>query len=153
MRSYVQITEEYPYTIIHTKKSRYVLDICLPDTTYVERRIHLLADVSRPYALYPLTKRITMLSQLVCIKGKKFIDSKGNITTWSPKKFYPVVCLPIQTSWLTSKGASVLTIKGLNTKFIVDDGSFKYAQILQIGRLNLLFDLCNEERPQTRRKV
>jgi len=153
VRQYIEIVEEYPYKLIYTERSRYVLDVDIPDTTYAERRMRLLNDPDKPYKLYPINRRIDMVGQLLTSGATRFIDSTGKITIWKPKKFYPVVCLPIQTSWATSTGSSIIILKGLNTKFKVRNGNYKYAQVIQIGRLNLLFDLCDELRPTTRKKI
>jgi hypothetical protein len=86
-------------------------------------------------------------------KSKNFIDCEGNIVSWKPTTFYPVVCVPIKSRWSTSKGLMGIELKGLPTKFIVTPNNYKYAQVVQVGRKNILFDLCDEARSMTRKKI
>jgi hypothetical protein len=153
LRPFQELMHEGDYTILQTAKTRYVLDIDVPDTTYAERRLMLLADPLKPYNLYPLNQRVETINQILLTKRKKFIDSTGKILSWKPTVFYPVVCLPIKSRWTTATGKGVIEVKGLATKFIVSNNNFKYAQVIQAGRKNILYDLCDEYRKQTRKKL
>ena len=144
---------EGQYRVIQTAKTRYILDIEVPDTSYAERRMILLSDSKKPYKLYPLSQRVESIAQILLAKRKQFIDSTGKLVIWKPTQFYPVVCLPIESRWVTDKGVGVITVKTIGTKFRVSNNNFKYAQVVQVGKQNILFDLCNEYRKKTRKKL
>jgi hypothetical protein len=153
MRQYQRIFDTADgYKVVQTNRTRYVLDYTVNDIgTYAERRVMLLGDLDRPYELYPLNKRIESVSQILLSLSRGFIDSTGKLVTWKPSKFYPVICYPIDYSWTTPKGYTGIDVDG--SKFIVSAGIYKYAQLVKVGRLNVLFDLCNERRPDTRKKI
>lgn len=153
IRGYVDLFDEDGYKIIQTNRNRYVLDYAAESSSlYVDRRIRLLGRII-PYELYPLNKRIETISQMMLSKVKTFIDKKGKLVSWKPTTFYPVVCVPIKSTWITAKGYMGIELKGLSTKFIITPGDYKYAQVIQVGEKNILFDLCEEMRPRTRKKL
>lgn len=153
VRHYMSIFEEGKFRVIQTNKNRYVLDyIDKTNTSYADRRLRLLSD-RLPYNIYPLNRRIESINQMMLSKVKKFIDREGILVSWKPTTFYPVVCVPIKSTWITSKGLMGMELKGLPTKFVVTPSNCKYAQVVQVGRLNILFDLCDEIRPKTRKKI
>lgn len=153
LRPFIEVVQEGDYTVIQTARTKYVLDIDVPDTTYSERRLMLLADPLKPYDLYPINQRVETINQILLTKRKKFIDSTGKILSWKPTTFYPVICLPIKSRWTTATGKGVIEVAGLATKFRVSNNNFKYAQVIQVGIRNILYDLCDEYRKQTRRKL
>ncbi len=154
IRKYQEIFEdENGYTIIQTAKNRYVLDTYLEGVTYAERRLLLLADEDKPHKLYPLNARLESINQIHLTTCRKFIDSTGKLLTWKPSKMYPVVCLPVKSSWHTAQGKVVLEIKDIPTKFTVSGNAPKYVQVMQVGRKNILFDVCDEYRKRTRKKL
>lgn len=152
LRQYNSKFEENGLVILQTNKTRYVLDFVDKEGSYVDRRIKMLT-MELPYKIYPLKERYETISQVVMSKRKKFIDKNGKIISWKPTTFYPVVCLPIKSKWVTSKGKYGIEVKGLKSKFIISDPNHKYAQVIQIGRINLLYDVCDEYRPMTRKKI
>lgn len=152
MRKYESIFEEGGYKVIQTARNRYVLDCEHLDGVYAERRLSLLAE-DLPYSLYPLSKRIETISQILECKHRTFIDRLGRIFQWKPSKFYKVECLPIVDRWLTSTGKCTIRVKGCMSKFVVSNGNYKYAQIVKVGKLEYLFELLNDKVPTTRKKI
>lgn len=153
MRPFRAIRTEGLYTIVETARSRYVLDVESEGTTYWERRLQLLGDLNKPYPMYPLSQRVETVSQILLSKRRKFINVEGKLLHWKPTTFYPVVCLPIKSRWTTPTGKGGIEVQGLATKFIVSNNSYKYVQVIQVGNRNLLYDMCNDLRKPTRRKL
>jgi hypothetical protein len=154
MRAWSLKFTEGKYLVLQTNRARYVLDYIEKELTYSKRRLQLLADVNKPYNLYPLKLRIETVSQIVASGKKEFIDADGNIIKWKPTTFHPLVCILISSRWVTSSGSMGIEIKGTGSKFIVTNGHYKYAQVIQIKNgQNILYDLCDDYREPTKRKI
>ncbi len=155
MRQYVEIHTDDKYKYITTAKNRYVLDYALikRDSTYAERRLALLRE-DLPHMLYPLSVRIENISKLVTSKTRLFIDGTGKVVLWKPKTFYSVQTCKIVASWLLDNGETRFTVEGHDVAFTVRDfACARYARVVRIGRLTLLYDTSYSKPSNTRVKI
>lgn len=153
LRSYYEITKEGDFDIVSTYKAKYVLDCKTLEGDFAARRLKMLG-MELPYKLYPINIRIDNFSQLVACGRKTFVDVDGKLHTWKPSKFFPVVCYPIVSRWVTLKGKTIIIPKDLNTKFTIrKDLGYTHVQVIKVGRLNLLYDVGFEHVRPTRKKI
>lgn len=153
VRQYLALSWEGQFRVIQTKYNKYILDVSGVEGDYLERRLHILRLANKPYDLYPLVKRIETISQMVNSGKRVFINPEGTLIRWKPTKLYKVECFPIESAWLTSRGTGIVKAKGLSTKFKTREIGYSHVQVLRAGGQNILFDLCNEHRPTTRKKL
>ena len=154
LRKYVRIFEEGNYKVVETHKNRYILDYVESDFLYYsERRLALLREVSTPYIIYPIKHRITSMSQLISSRYREFIDVYGKVFIWTPKKFKTVTCHRVSNIWRTPKGGYAIKLSKIPTTFILDKPPLKYAQVINVGKAYILYDLCDEMRKDTRKKI
>ena len=151
VRKYTSLTTEGAYTIIQTARNKYILDADIPNTTYVERRLALLADEDRPYDLYHLNKRAISIAQILRSGSRQFIDSTGSLVMWKPSEFYKVECRKIESRWVSNTG-KLLARAGKDT-FVIPNVPCKYVQIVNLNNAAILYDVCEEYQKTTRKKV
>jgi hypothetical protein len=87
IRAYTRIYEEYPYKLIQTKESTYVLDIVNSSLPFVERRKKLLTSDSG-YSIYNLKERFTSLAQVLNSSKRTFIDNNGKVVKITRENVY-----------------------------------------------------------------
>jgi len=154
IRPYLRIFEEGNYKIIETHKNRYVLDyVASKIGSYPMRRVALLSETDKPYGLYRIKYIITSMSQIISSKYKLFLDAAGTLIRWNPKEFAEVSCHRITSRWQTQAGHYAIKLDKVPTTFTVTDANYNYAQVVRIGRTYILYDLCNEMRKSTRKKI
>lgn len=156
MRQYVEIHTDDKYKYITTAKNRYVLDYAWypKNTTYTERRLSLLREKELPHAIYPLSITVENVSQLVASKLKLFIDSTGKVVLWRPKTFYSVQVCKILSNWTLDNGDTMFTVEGHGSPFIVKTFSHaRYARVIRLGKLTLLYDTSYSKPSNTRVKI
>ena len=154
MRSFVRKYEEGMYVIIETNRGRWTFDHKYnTGKNFWERRLELLKDPFLPYDIYPLKKLYTTLSQLVNSKARMFVDSEGVIRKYVPSTFYKIKYEKIAAKWKTSKDLTAFKTLQCPTTFISYDNNYTHLGYIQKGREFILYDLCYELKPDTRKKV
>ena len=151
VRDYHGTFEEDGLKIITTARSRYILDFASSDEPRYDKRRLKLLTVSSKYILYPLSKRIENISQLIRSGCKNFIDSTGSLVVWKPQCFYPLVCKLVNAAWKTDAGLTAVQADG--DTFILSGGAPKYVQVVQMGGVSLLYKPTDEYIKRTRIKV
>lgn len=150
MRDFSEIITEGVYVLVHTHFGIYVLDIPSIEGNYAERRLAMLA-MKLPHKLYPLKERFSTLSQLSNSKRRFFIDSEGTIRKYKPTKFYKVQYVKVLGASRTWNGLYHLMTK-LPVAFVTDIVP-KYVGYIQVGAAFYLYDLENELKLPTRKKL
>lgn len=155
IRVYETIFEEGKYKIIQTPRNRYVLDyIDRSEPDYLERRFALSKEYL-PYRLYPLYHGYDTVKSLINNrkKHKTYIDRKGNILKWEPKTYHKVTSYKIDHKWIPNTIPRLcFCIPGSCEVFDIAAPNFvvNYARIIEVGNRRILYDVSEEEHPDTR---
>lgn len=150
LRKYSSITEDDQYYYIHTHYNSYVLDIKNVEGNYAERRIALL-NRDLPYKLYPLKERYSSISQLSRSKKRSFIDTNGDIVHYKPSQFFRIEYAKVLRADRTWNGYFRLTTK-LPVSFVTEQVG-NYIAYIRVGTAFYLYDICNERKPTSRKKL
>lgn len=152
LRAYVGIRAADGFVIVCSRYREYILDCPALEGTFAERRVQLLSmEKELEYKIYPIKERFTTLSQLVNTKRRWFIDAEGNIVRYKPSKFYPVKYIKVLRADRTWNGYYRLMTK-LPVAFVTEQVA-DYIGYIQVGKGFYLYDLSNEKKATTRRKL
>lgn len=150
LRAYTSIFEFEGFVIIGSRFKDYVLDCPALEGDYYDRRRQLLG-MELAFPLYPLKERYTCLSQLVNSKRRWFIDAEGTIIRYRPTEFYTVEYAKVLSAERTWNGKVRLTTK-LPVSFITE-GCAAYVGYIRVGAGYVLYELSDEKKPTTRKKL
>lgn len=154
LRDFYSVTTDFSgYLIISTYWGQYVLDHVELEGNYWERRLTLAAaGKSLPHKLYPLKHRITLLSQLVNSKAKKFINKDGKIIKYRKTKFHSIVLKRVTNSVQIFNGKWQNYVVGVPFPFITDE-RVEYLSLIKHKHSYLIFDTHFEKPEQVRTRV
>lgn len=157
VRKYECIFFEGDFKVIQTAKTRYVLDIPSLGGDYSERRMEML-KMKLPYRSYPLSKRITMLSQMVEHRKqyKTYIDADGKLVTWNPKNYHKALSYLITEKWVAKELPRLcFAIEPSCEIYDIDLPNYvaKYARVVHINNRRILYDVTEERMPDSRVKI
>ncbi|BBL19295.1 hypothetical protein KIT04_126 [Vibrio phage KIT04] len=138
------------FVLITSKYREYILDCPTLEGNFAERRVQLLA-MDLEFKIYPLRERFTSISQLVNSKRRWFIDSEGNIVRYKPQKFYHIKYAKVLRADTTWNGKYRLMTK-LPVPFVTETVA-DYIGYIQVGSAFYLYELTNEKKPVTRKKI
>lgn len=150
LRAYEKIEREGDLVLILTHFTTYVLDDLSIEGNYYDRRL-IMRSRKYEHKVYPLKERFTMLSQLANTKRRDFVDEDGKLWKYRPSKFYRVEYAKVHNVTKTWKGHFLLHTR-LPVSFIADD-VFNYVGYIKVGRSYFLYDLSNERKNSTRKKL
>ena len=139
--------------LITDKRGIRRIDLLGDDSEFTVRR--LKAKNLKDYPLYPLTKAIWSLKDLLSSGHLCFIDYEGKIYKYKKTTFYPLVYKEILERWYTDN-STVFLLKGVNSPFEVRGRlnlHAKYAGVLKIDKGYLLYEVTNIKLKDTRRKI
>lgn len=107
--------------------------------------------------LYKLNRAIFFLGDFIKLakKGIWFIDSTGEVFTYTKSKFVPLVCKKI-TKIIPSVSCSLIEVSGLSVRFKVlfrPTMDEKYAGLLKLGAGYIFYGFYSEHFDSTVRKV
>lgn len=148
VRAYFAIMTEGDFKVVQTYKSKWVLDNPTLQGNYASRRVQMLS-MKLPYKLYPLTKRITTISQLVACKAKLIIDAEGKLINWVKSTFYKIEICKVLSVSRTSTGKYLCYIQGYDASLLLDTYS-QYVSVINVEGSPVLFD-THETRPDKSR--
>lgn len=152
LRAYDDIREFEEFILISTKYRDYILDCPVLEDTFSERRLTLLGmSDTLEYKIYPLNERFTSVGQLANSNRKWFIDSEGQIVRYKPSKFYNIKYTKVLRADKTWNGNYRLMTK-LPVAFVTEQPA-NYIGYIQIGSGFYLYDLSNEAKPISRKKI
>ena len=129
--------------LITDKRGIRRIDLLEDDSEFTVRRLH--AKNLKDYPLYPLTKAIWSLKDLLSSGHLCFIDYEGKIYKYKKTTFYPLVYKEILERWYTDN-STVFLLKGVNSPFEVRGRlnlHAKYAGVLKIDKGYLLYEVTN----------
>lgn len=153
LRDYERIFKEGDFLIIETYYNRYVLDKPSLPGEYAQRRIALIGmKQDLPYKLYPLSKRIEFLSQLVASKKKQLIDSTGRIVNWKPKKMYKITTAKVLSCTQIFNGKYQHFLRGVPYPFILRN-PVNYISYVLFRGVPVIFGAYEEEPMPPRLRV
>ena len=152
LRAYEDIQEFEEFILISSKFRDYILDCPVLKGNYAERRLQLLGmKDDLEFKIYPLRERFTSISQLVNSKRRWFIDAEGTIVRYKPTKFYHVKYAKVLRADVTWNGKHRL-MTNLPVAFVTDTVA-DYIGYIQVGSGYYLYDLSNERKPTSRKKI
>lgn len=153
MREYVCINTEAQYKIITTYKTKYVLDYATAsEKSYSLRRVALLGE-KLPYKLYPLSKRITSLTEMFTCNNRVFIDNKGVIRRYTPSDYQNLVCRAIEYREVLKDGNMLIKVIGIPHTINTPYSTNPYARVVKYKGVYVLYDFCDRKLPNKRKKL
>lgn len=151
VRAFYSKFEEGDYVILQTEFNRYVLDNPKLEGDYATRRLKMLS-MDLPYKLYPLTKRISTLSQLANCKAKYFITEEGQLLEHKKTTFYRVVLKKVISSAQIFNGKYQCYVSGIHTPFVLREPA-QYLSLILIGNSYYVFDTHQSKPDKVRQRV
>lgn len=150
LRAYNSVSEEGMYVLVHTPFDTYVLDCKGLEGDYFSRRTQMLA-MELPYKMYPLREQLNTISQIANSKRRDYIDRDGKLWKYKPSKFYNVKYVKVLAASRTWNGYYLLMTK-LPVQFVTEIVP-KYIGYIQVGAAIYLYDLSDELKPATKKKL
>lgn len=153
LRKYTRLFKESGYFCIETPKDRYVLDyetIVEPD--YVDRRLKLLADTTKPYKLYPISLVLETLDEVASLKSsvKHFYTNSGRVVNLKLTSFYQIKPYKVQNRWLSDSGEYILYVKDIGPIKAPKYNGESYVLMVEFNKARLLFGYTDD--PSSARK-
>lgn len=157
MRAFEEITTNgFGHIVVVTNNNKWVLDDpSIDEPDYFRRRIIMK---SRKYELYPLYEKVDNISQLMKYKsGTYFIDRSGKYFKYKKgNKYYNLNYWKIKKRLYDPNRGSMVFVKGLPMPFYFATRvpfNYKYLGLLNVDGGFLVYDLSEEKKDDTRRKL
>jgi len=135
-------------------------DKSIPKETLGGRRLQLQSQnfEEKKFNIYKLKQAIFFLGDFikVAVSNQWFIDSKGNIFTYTKTKSVPLIFKRITQILPIKTGGAILEIEDMSTRYkcLYKPTNEKYAGLLQLSpREFILYGVYNELHKNTVRKI
>jgi len=149
--TYKRIWDEYNIKYIKTESGTYILDNKnLEGKTLGERRLKIKTGLR-----YIPRKAYYSITQLIKSKTMTYIDNTGCVFTYKKTRMVPLKYFRVMDVVSMEEGC-ILSFKDINFKLRIgcnEAYDIKYIGLLIIDNGYILYETCEEKKPDTRRKI